>query len=109
MGDSPGCHGVKELNDHPWVEKPAWGHERLQGVPLHKLHGIRELRKGEKIRYIIKGLIVQLFGTTIQISCIGATMEYRYFDKRSKGLIKREVSNWPLNKWGLRLLGPRTG
>ena len=36
MGDSPGCHSVIELNDHPWVDKPTWGHERLQGVPLHK-------------------------------------------------------------------------
>ena len=24
-----------ELDDHPGVEKPAWGHKWLQGVPLH--------------------------------------------------------------------------
>ena len=29
MEDSPGCHDVKDLNDHLRVEKPARGHERL--------------------------------------------------------------------------------
>ena len=81
MGDSPGCHGVKELNDHSWVEKLAWGRERLQGVPLHKTHGISEPGKGRKIRYVVKGLVVQLFSTTIRISCNGATMEDRSSDK----------------------------
>ena len=65
MGDSPGCHGVIELNDHPGIEKLVRGHERLQGVPLHKPHGIYGLEKEGKIRYVIKGLVVQLFGTTI--------------------------------------------
>ena len=69
MGDSPGNHGVKELNDHPWVEKPTRGNERLKGVPRHKPHGISELGKAYKIIYILKGLVVQLFGTAIRISC----------------------------------------
>ena len=58
MGDSPGCHGVIELNDHPWIEKPVRGHERLQGVSLHKPHGISEFRKGGKIINVVKGIIV---------------------------------------------------
>ena len=65
IGDSPGCHSVIELNDHPGVEKLARCHERLQGVLLHKPHAISELRKGGKIRYVVKGLVVQLFGTAI--------------------------------------------
>ena len=76
MGDSPGCHSVIELNDHPRVEKPARGHERLQGLPLHKPHGISELEKGGKIIYVLKDLIVQLFGTTIRIPYNWATMEH---------------------------------
>ena len=35
IGLSLGCHSEVELNDHPRVEKPAWGHKWLQGVPLH--------------------------------------------------------------------------
>ena len=109
MGDSPGCHSVIELNDHRGVEKQARDHERLQGVPLHKPYGISELGKGGKIRHVVKGLVVQLFVTAIRISNSGATMEDRSSDKRSKGQIQREVSSRPLNKWGLRLLGPRIG
>ena len=93
MGDSLGCHCVKELNDHSRVEKPARGHERLQGVPLHKPHGISELEKGRKTRYVVKGLIVKLFGTAIRISCNGATMEDRSSDKQSRGQIRRKVSS----------------
>ena len=40
---SLGCHSMVELNDHSGVEEPTWGHKRLQGVPLHKPHGISEL------------------------------------------------------------------
>ena len=43
MRHSPGCHGMVELNDHPGVEEPTWGHKRLQGVPLHMPQGILEL------------------------------------------------------------------
>ena len=25
----PTCHGMVELDDHPGVEEPAWGHKRL--------------------------------------------------------------------------------
>ena len=48
MGDSPGCHSMVELNDHPRVEKSAQGYKRLQGVPLYKHHGITELGIGSK-------------------------------------------------------------
>ena len=29
MRYSPGCHGMVELDDHPGVEEPTWGHKRL--------------------------------------------------------------------------------
>ena len=35
IGLSLGDHRVVELYDHPRVEKPTWGHEWIQGVPLH--------------------------------------------------------------------------
>ena len=87
MGDSPGCHSVIELNDHPGIEKSARGHERLQGVPLHKPHGISELGKGDKIRYVVKDLVVQLFGTAIRIPYNGAIMEDRSSDNQRRGQI----------------------
>ena len=108
MGDSPGCHSVIKLNDHPGVGKPARGHERLEGIPLHKLHGISKLGKSGKIGYVVQDLVVQLIGTAIRIPYNGATMEDRSFDNRSKGQIQREVSSWPLNRRGLWLLGPQT-
>ena len=80
MGDFLGCHSVVELNDHSGVEKLAWGHERFQGVPLHKPHGISELQKGACSKYVIKSLIVQFLGIAIRISYNGATMENRFFD-----------------------------
>ena len=43
MRYSPGCHCMVELDDHMGVEEPVRGHKRLQGVPLHKPHGISEL------------------------------------------------------------------
>ena len=44
MRYSPGCHGMVELDDHLGVEVSARGHKRLQGVLLHKPHGISKLR-----------------------------------------------------------------
>ena len=35
IGLSLGCHSVVELDEHPGVEKPVWGHKWLQGVPPH--------------------------------------------------------------------------
>ena len=35
IGLSLGCHSVVELDDHLGVEKMAWGHKWLQGVPMH--------------------------------------------------------------------------
>ena len=68
MGVSPGCHSLIKLDDHTRVEKPAWSHERLQGVSVHKPHRVSELEKGGKRRYVIKGLIVQVLGTTIRMA-----------------------------------------
>ena len=65
MGDSPGCHSMVELNDHLWVEKSARGHKRLQGVLLHKPHGISELGIGSKSWKIIVCLAVHFPGTAI--------------------------------------------
>ena len=45
---SPGCHGMVELDDHPRVEELGRGYKRLQGVPLHKPHGISKLEIGCK-------------------------------------------------------------
>ena len=97
-----------KLNDHSRVEKLARGHERLQGVPLHNPHRISELRKGGKSWKVIKSLIVQVLGTAIQIACNGATIKDGSFDKRGKGQIQREVNNWTLNTWGIRILRLRT-
>ena len=65
MGDSLGCHSMVELNNHPGVEKPARGHKRLQGVPLHKPHGIFELGIGSKSWKIIISFGVHFLGTAI--------------------------------------------
>ena len=54
-----------ELNDHSGVEKSARGHKRLQGVPLHKPHGIYELRIGSKSWKIITCFTVYFPGTAI--------------------------------------------
>ena len=74
IGVSPGCHSLIKLDDHMGVEKLAWSHERLQGVPVHKLHGVSELGKGDKSRYVIKGLILKVLGTTIRFSWNRATV-----------------------------------
>ena len=65
MRYSPGCHGMVELDDHPWVEEPAWGHKRLEGVPLHKPHGISELGICSRGWKIIICLVVHFLGTAI--------------------------------------------
>ena len=65
---SPGCHSLVKLYDHTGVEKPTWSHERLQGVPVHKPHGVSELGRGGKSRDVIIYLIVQVLSTTIQIA-----------------------------------------
>ena len=65
IGVSPGFHGVIELNDHPGVEKPTRGHKRLQGVPLHKPHGISQLRICSKSWKIIICLTIHFPGTAI--------------------------------------------
>ena len=54
-----------ELNDHPGVEESMWGHKMLQGVPLHKPHGISELRICSKSWKIIICFVVHFLGTAI--------------------------------------------
>ena len=65
MRYSSGCHGMVEIDDHPRVEELARGHKRLQGVPLHKPHGISKLGICSKSWKIIICLTVQFPGTTI--------------------------------------------
>ena len=65
MRYSLGCHGMVELDDHPGVEEPAWGHKRLQGVSLHKPHRISELRIDRKGWEIIICLTMHFLGIAI--------------------------------------------
>ena len=58
IGVSPGCHNLVKLDDHAGVEKLAWSHERLYGVPVHKPHGVSELGRDGKSRDVIIYLIV---------------------------------------------------
>ena len=95
-----------DLNDHPRVEKPARGHKRLQGVPMHKPHGISELGIGSKSSKIIICLTVHFPDTVILIACNGDIMEDGTSDNRSKRQIRGEVIRRSLNRWGMRLLRP---
>ena len=65
MGDSPGFHSMVELNDHSEVEESTWGHKMLQGVPLHKPHGISKLGSDNKNWKIIICFAVHFLGTAI--------------------------------------------
>ena len=64
-----------ELDDHPRVEKPMWGHKWLYGVPLHYSHRISELWIFGKGREIIVNLVVQIPRTVISISWNRVAME----------------------------------
>ena len=68
IGISPGGHVLIELNDYPGVEKIAWSHEGLQGVPLHKLHSISKLGEGGESWKVVKVLVVQILATVVRIS-----------------------------------------
>ena len=70
-----GCHGMVELDDHQGVEEPARGHKMLQGVPLHKSHGISDLGISREGWKIIICLVVHFPGTAIGIAYNGAAME----------------------------------
>ena len=61
----PGCHGMIEIDDHPGLKEPTRGHKRLQGVPLHKPHGISELGIDSEGWKIIICLAVHFLGTAI--------------------------------------------
>ena len=65
IGYSPRCHGMVELDDYPGVEESTQGHKRLQGVPLHKPHGISKLGICSKSWKIIICLVVHFPGTAI--------------------------------------------
>ena len=65
MRYSPGCHGMVELDDHPGVEESARDHKSLQGVPLHKPHGISKLENGSEGWRIIICLTIHFLGTAI--------------------------------------------
>ena len=49
IGVSPEHHGLIELDDYAGIEELVRTHEGLQGVSLHKPHGVSKLRKGGKI------------------------------------------------------------
>ena len=87
MGVSSGCHSLIKIDDHTGVENLAWSHERLQGVPMDKPHGVSKLEKGGKSIYVIKGLIVQVLGATIRISWNKATVKDRPSDERVRGQV----------------------
>ena len=94
-----GCHGMVELDDHPGVEKPAWGHKWLQGVPQHQSHRVYELWIFRKGRKIIMNLAMQVPSTAIRISDNRAAVEDGSLDDRSRGQIKREISSRALVRW----------
>ena len=84
----PGCHGMVELDDHPGVEEPTWGHKRLQGVQLHKPHGIFELGIDSEGWKIIICLVVYFLGTAIGIAYNRAAIEEGSPNNRSRGQIR---------------------
>ena len=64
---SLGCHGMVELDDHPGIEKPVWGHKCLKGVPLHQPHRVFDIwifNKGWKIKI---NVAMQVHSTAIRI------------------------------------------
>ena len=52
-----------EFDDHTRIEEPAWSHEGLQGVPLHKPNGVSKLGEGRESQNTIKIRIMQIFST----------------------------------------------
>ena len=54
-----------EFNDHTWIEEPAWSHKGLQGVALHKSHGVLKLREGRESQNVIKMFIVHILATAV--------------------------------------------
>ena len=69
------------------VEEPVQGHKRLQGVPLHKPHGISELGICRKRWKIIICFTMHFPGIAIGIACNGVAMEEGSPDNRIKGQI----------------------
>ena len=53
-----GSHSLVEFDYHMRIEELAWSYEGLQGVALHKPHGVPKLREGGEGRNVIKVLIV---------------------------------------------------
>ena len=41
-----GSHSLVEFDYHTRIEELTWSHKWLQGVALHKPHGVSKLRKG---------------------------------------------------------------
>ena len=90
---------MEKLNDHPRVVKPTRGHEWCQGIPLHKAHRISELRIFSEGREIIINLAMQIPLTAINIPWNRAAVEVGPPDDRSRGQIRREISNRALSRW----------
>ena len=51
-------HSLVEFNYHTRIEELTWSHKELQGVALHKPHGVPKLREGGEGQNVIKVFIV---------------------------------------------------
>ena len=99
IGLSPKGHSVVELDDHPRVEKPTWGHKWLQGVPLYYPHRVDELWICSKGWKIIINFVMRVLGTKIRIFGNRVAVEEGSPDDRSRGHIQREISSKALSRW----------
>ena len=72
-----------EFNDHTRIEEPARSHEGLQGVALHKSHGVPKLKEGGERWNFIKTFIVHILATTVGITYYWAIVKKGSFDNGS--------------------------
>ena len=50
-------HTLVEFDCHTWIEELAWSHKGIEGVVLHKSHGVPKLKEGGEGQNVIKVLI----------------------------------------------------
>ena len=91
---SPGSHGVLEFDDHTRIEELAQSHEGLQGVVLHKSHGVRKFREGGEIQNVIKIFILQILATVVGITCYWAIVKIWSSDNGARRVVLMTVSSW---------------
>ena len=58
-------HGMVEFDDYARIKEPTQSDEGLQGVSLHKPHGVLKLGEGRESWNIIKILIMKILSTTV--------------------------------------------